>query len=43
MKLLRDIPRGATLRQSDVVLDGTLDAVRLRGEMESMSRPKAEA
>jgi len=39
VKLLRDIPRGATLRQSDVALDSTLDAVRLRHEMESDARP----
>ena len=39
VKLLRDIPRGMILRQSDVVLDATLDAVRLRGEMEQAARP----
>jgi predicted homoserine dehydrogenase-like protein len=36
--LLRDIPAGAVLRQSDVALDGSLDAVRVRREMEALSR-----
>jgi predicted homoserine dehydrogenase-like protein len=39
VKLLRDIPEGAVLRQSDVALDATQDAVRLRHEMESQGRP----
>ncbi|MBS7790513.1 flagellar biosynthesis protein FlgA [Roseococcus sp. SDR] len=39
VKLLRDIPAGAVLRQSDVALDATQDAVRLRHEMESQARP----
>lgn len=39
VKLLRDIPAGAVLRQSDVALDATQDAVRVRREMESQARP----
>ena len=39
VKLLRDIPRGTILRQTDVALDAELDAVRLRQEMESAARP----
>ncbi len=39
VKLLRDLPEGAVLRQSDVALDGALDAVRVRREMESQARP----
>jgi predicted homoserine dehydrogenase-like protein len=38
VKLLRDIPEGAVLRQSDVALDGALDAVRVRREMEAGAR-----
>ena len=37
VRLLRDVPRGASLRQSDVALDETSEAVRLRREMESMT------
>jgi predicted homoserine dehydrogenase-like protein len=39
VRLLRDIPKGALLRQSDVALDATLEAVRLRREMEEGARP----
>ncbi|WPB84082.1 NAD(P)H-dependent oxidoreductase [Sediminicoccus rosea] len=39
VKLLRDIPEGAVLRQADVALDAAQDAVRLRHEMESQARP----
>lgn len=39
VKLLRDVPAGAILRQSDVALDASLDAVRLRHEMEAAARP----
>jgi predicted homoserine dehydrogenase-like protein len=38
VKLLRDIPVGGVLRQSDVALDAGLDAVRVRREMEALSR-----
>ncbi len=38
VKLLHDIPEGAVLRQSDVALDGALDAVRVRREMEAGAR-----
>jgi predicted homoserine dehydrogenase-like protein len=34
--LLRDVPRGALLRQADVALDATAPAVRLRREMEAL-------
>ena len=37
VRLLRDVPKGASLRQSDVALDETSEAVRLRREMESMT------
>jgi predicted homoserine dehydrogenase-like protein len=37
VKLLRDIPAGAVLRQSDVPLDGAQDAVRVRREMEALA------
>jgi len=36
VKLLRDVPRGASLRTADVALDETSEAVRLRREMEGM-------
>ena len=39
VRLLRDIPQGATLRQSDVALDTAQDAVRIRHEMEAAARP----
>ena len=39
VRLLRDIPVGAVLRQSDVALDDALDAVRVRRAMESQARP----
>jgi predicted homoserine dehydrogenase-like protein len=39
VRLLRDVPKGAALRQSDVALDGTLEAVRLRRAMEQEARP----
>ena len=39
VRLLRDIPEGAVLRQADVALDATQDAVRLRREMEALSPP----
>jgi predicted homoserine dehydrogenase-like protein len=39
VRLLRDIPQGATLRQSDVALDATQEAVRVRRAMEDAARP----
>ncbi|MBX9748096.1 MAG: flagellar biosynthesis protein FlgA [Roseococcus sp.] len=38
VKLLRDIPEGVVLRQSDVALDAGLDAVQVRHQMEALSR-----
>jgi predicted homoserine dehydrogenase-like protein len=40
VRLVTDVPKGASLRQSDVALDVTLDAVKLRREMEGL-RPNA--
>jgi predicted homoserine dehydrogenase-like protein len=37
VKLLRDIPEGSLLRQSDVALDIAQDAVRVRHEMEALA------
>jgi len=37
VKLLRDIPAGAVLRQSDVALDDAQGAVRVRREMEALA------
>jgi predicted homoserine dehydrogenase-like protein len=39
VRLLRDVPRGAMLRQSDVALDGDATAVRVRREMEAAFAP----
>jgi predicted homoserine dehydrogenase-like protein len=39
VRLTRAVKRGEVLRKSDVVLDETLAAVRLRREMEAMHRP----
>jgi predicted homoserine dehydrogenase-like protein len=39
VRLLRDVPRGAMLRQSDVALDATMPAVRVRREMEAAFTP----
>nr|WP_314072710.1 SAF domain-containing protein [uncultured Roseococcus sp.] len=36
VRLLADVPKGAALRQSDVALDGSAEAVRLRREMEEL-------
>lgn len=39
VKLLRDIAEGSVLRQSDVALDASQEAVRVRREMESLPLP----
>jgi predicted homoserine dehydrogenase-like protein len=39
VRLLRDVPNGASLRQGDVALDATQQAVRVRREMEAAFRP----
>jgi predicted homoserine dehydrogenase-like protein len=36
VRLLRDVKKGASLQQSDVALDMTLDAVKLRHEMQGL-------
>jgi len=39
VKLIRDVPAGQCLTWGDVAIDTSLNAVRLRKEMEALCRP----